>query len=104
MNLHLHQWIANVFIGAIDANDFIDAIDYHWWLWETHRLEMAPMEPYELIHRSPMVIVIGANGDGVAECNIGTIRSISIGANGSPLAPFFVAIGANGANGENSKS
>ena len=51
-----------------------------------------------------MVIVIGANGDGVAECNIGTIRSISIGANGSPLAPFFVAIGANGANGENSKS
>ena len=34
-----------------------------------------------------------------------TIRSIAIGADGSPLAPFFVhvAIGANGANDENSK-
>ena len=26
MNHHLHQWIANVSIGAIDANDVIDAI------------------------------------------------------------------------------
>ena len=37
-------------------------------------------------------------------CSIGAITSITIGANGSPLAPFFVAIGANGANGENPKS
>ena len=27
MNYHLHQWIANASIGAIDANDVIDAID-----------------------------------------------------------------------------
>jgi hypothetical protein len=31
-------------------------------------------------------------------CSIGAITSITIGANGSPLAPFFVAIGANGEN------
>jgi hypothetical protein len=37
-------------------------------------------------------------------CSIGAITSITIGANGSPLAPFFVTTGANGANGENPKS
>jgi hypothetical protein len=32
-------------------------------------------------------------------CSIGAITSITIGANGSPLAPFFfVTIGANGEN------
>ena len=34
-----------------------------------------------------MVIAIGTYGDGV--CAIGTIRSTTIGANGSPLAPFL---------------
>jgi hypothetical protein len=33
-------------------------------------------------------------------CSIGAITSFTIGANGLPLAPFFVA---NGANGENPK-
>ena len=42
-----------------------------------------------------MVIAIGANGDGVLHCSIGAIASITIEANGSPLAPFSVAIGAN---------
>ena len=90
MNHHLHQWIANVFIGAIDSNDVIDAIDYHSRLWKTHRHEMALMEPFYLIYWSPMVIVNGASG---------AIKSID--ANGSPLAPLFVAISANGANGAN---
>ena len=41
-----------------------------------------------------MVIAIGADGDGVLHwCSIGAITSITIGANGSPLEPFFVAIG-----------
>jgi hypothetical protein len=31
-------------------------------------------------------------------CSIGAITFIIIGANGSPLAPVFVAIGANGEN------
>ena len=34
----------------------------------------------------------------------GAIRSITIGANWSPLVPIFVAIGANGAIGKNSRS
>ena len=75
---HLHQWIANVSNGAIDINDVIDAIGFHCRLWKTHR---------------HMVIAICANGDGVYHWHI---RSIAIGANGLPLAPFFVDIGANG--------
>ena len=50
MNHHLHQWIANVSIGAIDTNDVSDAIYFHWRLWKTHRHEMAPMESFKLIH------------------------------------------------------
>ena len=61
MNRHLNQWIANVSNGAIDANDVIDSIGFHWRLWKTHGHRMAPMEPFELHHWSPMVIVIGAH-------------------------------------------
>ena len=37
-------------------------------------------------------------------CTIDAIRSIAIVANGLPVAPSFVALGANAGNGENSKS
>ena len=51
---------------------------------------MGPMEPFKFHHGSP--IAMG--------CTISAIRSIVIGNNGSPLATFFVTIGANGANGK----
>ena len=53
-----------------------------------------------------MVIAIGADGDGVLHwCSIGAITSITIvfGANGLPLAPFFVAIRAIGENPQSSR-
>jgi hypothetical protein len=52
-----------------------------------------------------MVIAIGANGDGVLHWRHYVHHHWSQWiAIGSPLAPFFVAISANGANGENPKS
>ena len=62
MNRHLLQWIANFSYGAIGANDVIDTLGFYWRLWKTHRHEMAPKEPFELHHWSPMEIVIVANG------------------------------------------
>ena len=50
MKGHLHQWIANVANGAIEANHVIDAIGFQWRLWKTHRQAMATMEPFKLRH------------------------------------------------------
>ena len=66
--------------GAISMATLITDGDRHWCQWWSS-LELMAMG-----------------------CVIGAIWSITIGANASPLAPFFVAIGANGANGEISKS
>jgi hypothetical protein len=52
-----------------------------------------------------MVIAIGANGDGVPHWHHHVHHHWSQWiAIGSPFAQFFVAIGANGANGKNPKS
>ena len=76
----------------------IGAINFSWMFETLHCHEMALMEPFKWHHWS--------NGDHhwlqwrlslgplAMRCTIGAIRSITIGANGSPLAPIFVAIGA----------
>ena len=100
MNRHLHQLIANVVNGAIntigvnDANGTnkspfapIDRLCFHWRQWRHWQLlaiveytkpRNGAMETFCLIHRSPMVIVIGANGD----------RHWRQWRQGAPLAPL----------------
>ena len=67
MNHHCLKWIV---IGPIGTNGAIVAIGHHigdipfsWTFEPAHRHRMALMEPFKWRHQSPMVIVIGANGD-----------------------------------------
>ena len=82
--------------GAILIAPLVTNGDRHWCQW------WSPLVP--------MVIVISTNGDRhwyqwwsssapmAMGCTTGAINSIAIGANESSLAPFLIAIGANGKN------
>ena len=52
-------------IGANGDKKTIGDIPFRWKFQPAHRHRTSPMEPFKWRHWSPMVIAIGANGDGV---------------------------------------